>query len=1262
MISKIAKQLTYIIATIIILAALLVSAGRLMTPLLNDHLPNFEAWSSQVLHVPVKIKHVEIVWNVYEPELAFDRVTILDTKTLQPKFAIQQIRVNLNILYSLIFWKPVTQSIKITGSHLTIRHPVSNKIFIDELKNIAVIDTSVGSTSQFSDVLAWIFSQPSLILEDFDIDYHSPNGTQKSFSIEKLFLQNKSSRHKLYGDIVFHQDISTRFSGKMLWTGDVTDLEHVNANLYFYGEAVALPEWISQFSWNNLKINQGLGSAKVWMTWNHNQFQKIQTQVQFYDVELASLITHQIQKLQRISGQFRWERQGEKIILAGREILINLPDHLWPTTYFNAILRPNKEGFQKFESLSTGFFDVKDTVHWILKSGLAADEINKQLVLLSPTGEIRQLNLEMPNSIQDLSTLKLNIQFARLSFHSVSPFPGAERLRGTFDWNNAQGNLNLQSYRTNLIIPQLFLNPLVFDQLQGQLQVHKKEKGDWFVSLNNFKAQNADLKAGGSLLIENGSIDLSAKFSMLNVSHIANYLPVKKFNPDLGIWLKKAFESGMIDHGQATVKGQMKDFPFESGNGKFLISGDVKDANLKFAPQWPALEHVNGVLTFSGAAMNAQVARAEILHVPVEKIQAIIPYIGERAPQVLYVNGQIHSDFSHLMNFIQQSPLQHSIGKSLSILDMKGLMKLQLGLTIPLRTPENTKVAGDLQAFNAKLDLPINGLMLEQINGMIHFTEDTVQANHLAAKILNNNATLAIQTHQENKTNIVQVNLDSRVAISNLENWLKIPIKNYVSGSTDYHAQFFLTSYNASQPSRFSIQSDLKGVAISLPEPYDKNANENVKLQADVILPRDRPLVSKIKYDKGISAILSFQKNANAWKLLSGELHFGPGEPQLPSQSGLIVSAQFDQVSWDKLVPYYDWVKSKKAGESEGIFRRFILNANQASCFGQTLEKLHLEAEKTKNQWNLDVNSVQLNGKFNVAPDFSRIQANLSRLYVRSNAQSNGEVINPKSLPAINLTVDNLQYDDMRLGRVYLNSIKIPNGLKISDFQINSNVYHVQANGSWLAARSYLNGSLSTARLSDMLAQWKINSAALIAGDGEAHFDLNWPGAIFHPTLKNLSGNVDLKLGAGRIINLGNSVEAKLGFGRLLNLLSFKGDLFQNGYSFDSVKGNFKLQNGNAYTTDMKIEGTVASIAMIGRIGLAAKDYDLQLGIMAHVTSSLPFIVGAATLNPIAGVATWAVDKLVSGPVSKVTSYNYRITGTWDNPRWSQVNSRGEAP
>jgi uncharacterized protein YhdP len=95
--------------------------------------------------------------------------------------------------------------------------------------------------------------------------------------------------------------------------------------------------------------------------------------------------------------------------------------------------------------------------------------------------------------------------------------------------------------------------------------------------------------------------------------------------------------------------------------------------------------------------------------------------------------------------------------------------------------------------------------------------------------------------------------------------------------------------------------------------------------------------------------------------------------------------------------------------------------------------------------------------------------------------------------------------------------------------------------------------------------------------------------------------------------------------------------------------GSFQLTNGSAYTTDAFLEGTEAGVHVRGKIGLAEKDYNLKLKIFPNVTSSLPLVATIAA-GPIAGVATWAVDKIFSHQVKKITEIHYNVTGSWNQP------------
>ena len=68
--------------------------------------------------------------------------------------------------------------------------------------------------------------------------------------------------------------------------------------------------------------------------------------------------------------------------------------------------------------------------------------------------------------------------------------------------------------------------------------------------------------------------------------------------------------------------------------------------------------------------------------------------------------------------------------------------------------------------------------------------------------------------------------------------------------------------------------------------------------------------------------------------------------------------------------------------------------------------------------------------------------------------------------------------------------------------------------------------------------------------------------------------------------------------------------MFDSGFGFDSISGDFVIRDGNASTENLALSGPAANVVMIGRTGLIDKDYDQTAVVYANFGSSLP-IAGA---------------------------------------------------
>ncbi len=1196
---KVVRRIWYLIATLIILAAVSVSVSRLLSPVLDHHRAEFEKWASVLLKSPITIDGVRLSWNVYAPALALEHVVFLDPTTRKPRFEIQQLKIRVNIFHSLFTWQLVTDDIKISGADLTLRQQTSGQIHIQGFQQFSISDNFTGASVQGNEAVKWIMDQPRLVLADVRVHYFPASGSPLFVTLEHVLLTNGNLEHVFQGNVVLNQDVPVKATINLKWIGDLTDLQHVPIHLYLYLEGISLPQWLAKKSMYGLQIQQGLGSAKIWADWDHNQWHKVQSKFEFYELQVKSLVTRKTQVISRLSGNLGWKHDGNKQIFAGDQILFDFPGHLWPVTDFYAEVIPNAEGKSFLKTLRIGYFDLTDTRELAIASGLLLDKFQKPLIAINPIGEMSDLQVTFQQPLNDIAHISLSAQFSGLSFNAWEKFPGVTNLKGNFSWDGKQGSLNVNSRQTSLTVDQVFSDPLPLDQLSGSLYWKKNNNDEWSLEAKNLRAMNADLKAHADMtmtILPQGlpSINLIGDFSIAHAEHVANYLPLKIFEPGLVRWLRNAFSNGRIESGEVVLNGRLSDFPFENKTGTFTISGNVKNLDLRYAPDWPLIRHMNALLTFSGSSMAVAVNSGKILNSPITQIQAKIPTIGSDAPQILSVQGLINTDLADALHFIRVSPLQKTIGKSLVSAELVGPMQLKLGLSLPLGDPDKIKITGNVEILkNAALTFPAWKLTLDQIKGAFQFTEQDMQAKNLSGRLFEQPVTLNISTqHKTGKPTYVLVDLQGNVSIPVLQTQFDIPLTRVLSGTTAYTAKISIPSQVAqAEATKIAVLSDLKGVHIALPAPFGKQAESTKNVELDILANQGQFAQAKLIYADLFNAIIRYQ-----------------------------------------------------------------------------------DSDQDEQSMLIDLTSKNVVGQLIVPPDLSQqpIQAKFQRFYLTSLGKMDEQSsFNPKLLPAISFAGEDVRFGDKQLGHVTLNLQPKRSGLTINQLHMETGSLDLNAAGSWLFTDGHdstqLRGTITTPNVSHALNQWGFSSGNLVGSNGNMAFDLSWPSAPYQPSLGEMSGTLSLKLGEGRIIDLGESTDAKLGIGRMLSLFSLEtiprrlsldfSDLFQKGYSFDFLKGDFTLENGNATTKNSRFDGPVARVDIFGRIGFVAKDFDLTLSVTPYVASSLPIVATLATLNPLAGIATWAVEKVISNQISQVTTYHYNITGAWDNPVWKQVGS-----
>jgi uncharacterized protein YhdP len=260
--------------------------------------------------------------------------------------------------------------------------------------------------------------------------------------------------------------------------------------------------------------------------------------------------------------------------------------------------------------------------------------------------------------------------------------------------------------------------------------------------------------------------------------------------------------------------------------------------------------------------------------------------------------------------------------------------------------------------------------------------------------------------------------------------------------------------------------------------------------------------------------------------------------------------------------------------------------------------------------------------------------------------------------------VGDLRFGDARLGEARLETWPTDQGMHIDQLRALSPSVQLTGSGDWNGSaadsRTTMRVRFAADDLGKMLNAFGYNGL-VSGGKTNDELDASWPGAPSSFSLANATGTLAVHVDDGRIPEVGP------GMGRLFGLVSLTelprrltldfGDVFGKGLGFDSIKGHFRLADGNATTSDLVIKGPAAQISITGRTGLRAKDYDQEVIVVPHVGNSLP-VVGAVVGGPVGAAAGLAVQGLLGKGLNKAASARYAITGSWDKPVITLIEKR----
>jgi len=1243
MIHHITRATRHLIFWSLIIIALGMTSVRLVLSSVEGYKARLAARVSVMVGAPVKIGKLGARVRGFSPEIVLNDIDIASvTARKQNAIELKEIRLGIHLLQAALRRELLASSwVTLVGAKLTIKRNADGKLSIAGLK------ASEGNP-------LWLLETGKYEVIDSDITWQDEQrqGRPLTFASADMALINESGHHRVNVWMELPEKFGKTLRMSMNVSGDLFDFKSLQGRAYLEGKSLNLPEWVTLDLPLAITLASGRGDLKVWSDWQPAQALAVAGQVEIKGLKLKrpgaeTFAAERLHSRFRLAlSEQRWRLDIKELQLAtrsGGEI------KAWPDAVFSVGGTGDAEKANRQIGLYAEHLDLQEAAllgRFLLPPDDAAARFLRDAGL---KGELRDFALFADTEQQSLS---INGDFSHAGIEPVNAFPGFHNLSGRIHGSRLQGALELAGADALFNAPNLFREPVPFDRIEGGVQWRQTAEGWSFDSpqlaleSRGLKMQNrlhlAVPNAGGSPFI-----DLQSQFSCADVKIVSRYLPAKIMGPDVVSWLDHAFVQGKVPRGGFLLYGNPADFPFTGAGGVFEVMFDVENLELAYQPGWPNLTGMAAEVVFYQDGLRATVRQGSSHGVAVKQASAEIQHL--QTADKLSINGELEGEINQALEYIQNSPLAARADAFLRVAAPQGKTQIGLDLQIPLRQGGQYKTDVNARFENAELRLKSPDLPVRHVTGRVKFDDKGIYGENLAAELLNYPVKARLETAAEQ----TEVHVDGRVDIDALRAQFAWPWLDFAEGETAYRLALRLPHLDG-KPT-LSIQSDLDGVGLDLPDMLAKPAKQQKQLSLTFDLADKTALPVELSYGNDFSAALLIDLNKQ--QIASGHVLLGDGRAEQRREPGLKLEIKREKLQLQ------DWIKLAGAQASaqgaKADIRQLKVHGDQGFWGEINLKRFDLDLQRAGTFWDGRIDSSILAGRVKLPADLKgpdRIDLKLDRLDVSAltnlKMEQGGQDGASDYFPLLSVSSEKTFWKAANLGRLVMNTERVPGGLVFDRFELQGKDQKLTLTGDWKTAgkqaQTQVKGRLELIKGGELLDRLYI-SKDLTETSGVVDFDLNWQAPPYGFALADLQGFAAVDLKSGRILSI------EPGFGRVLGILSmaqwFKrlqldfSDVYQEGLTFNSIKGRFKLGGGKAVTDDLVVDAVPAKISISGETDYVNRTVDHIINVAPKSAEAVP-IAGT-----IMGKFAALIDKTITGTEHEGFFFGsqYLVKGGWDN-------------
>jgi uncharacterized protein YhdP len=171
---------------------------------------------------------------------------------------------------------------------------------------------------------------------------------------------------------------------------------------------------------------------------------------------------------------------------------------------------------------------------------------------------------------------------------------------------------------------------------------------------------------------------------------------------------------------------------------------------------------------------------------------------------------------------------------------------------------------------------------------------------------------------------------------------------------------------------------------------------------------------------------------------------------------------------------------------------------------------------------------------------------------------------------------------------------------------------------------------------------------------GKLEGQVSWMGSPLKINYPSLSGAFTVNVASGQFL------KADPGIAKLFGVLSLQAlprrlmldfrDVFSDGFAFDFLRGDVRVEQGIAHTNNLQMKGVNAAVLMEGQADIAHETQDLKVVVVPEINTGTASLI-ATVINPAVGLGSFLAQMFLRRPLIESNTKQLHVTGSWSDPQ-----------